>query len=163
MEKIFLAKIHGVFAAPLLIQEPRQVKNDGKLGKLRGLDSHRAKTNPTMRGVRTVQEEPADQHQQNTAKHGVNHGGLAELVIVRAHQNEHSEKTDQKPGRLPHEENIRMTVQLFRGDGGSAQNHHGAKEAKGKRHAKEPAVTVGPSRHVAHRPREVVLAAWRSS
>src|SRR5215813_9662517 len=145
MEKIFFAKIHGVFAA-LLIQKPRQVKNHGQLRQLRWLDSHRAEANPAMRGVRSVEEKGEDEHQHDDAKHGVNYRGLAEFMIIRAHQNEHSEEADQKPRGLPQKEDVRMTVPLLRGDSGSAQNHHRAKQTKGQRDAKEPAVAVGSSR-----------------
>src|SRR5438105_3811835 len=55
-----------------------------------------------MRGVGAIEKKCADQHQHNGTKHRVNHGRLPELVVIGAHQDEHPEQADEKPGRLAH-------------------------------------------------------------
>src|SRR5438046_1196602 len=58
----------------------------------------------------------------------------------------------QKPRRLPHQKDVRVPVQLLRRHGRSTQDHHRAKQTERERDAKEPSVTVRPSRHVGSPP-----------
>src|SRR5205085_3247697 len=147
-QKIFFAKLHAILTTALLVQKPRQIENDGKFRELGRLDSHGAEADPAMRGVGAVQKECADQHEHNSAKHGINHRGLTQFVVVRAHQDEHPQEADKKPGGLPHKENVRMAVQLLRGNGGDTQDNHLAKQAERARLAEEPPVAVWSCRHV---------------
>ncbi len=148
LEQILFAEFHGRFIAALLVEEPRKIKNDGELGQFGWLNANGAIADPAMRFVRFVQEQSSDQKQQDEAHARIDNRGLAKAAVVRTHQGEHSQETEGQPDGLANEKIIGVGVFTFGGDGGGAENHHGAHQAKHERHAKQPTIHFETSRHV---------------
>src|SRR6266851_5772503 len=114
--EIFLAEFHTGLVAALLIEKPREIKNRGEFRQFRRLDAHRAKLDPSMRGVGFVEEKRADEHEQDDANYGIDDRGLAQAPVVRLHQSEHSQEPDEEPCGLTNEKYIRVAVLLFSGN-----------------------------------------------
>src|SRR5580765_5307121 len=147
MQEISFAELHGGRVTAFEIEEPSEIKNDGQLRDFRWLNADRPEANPTMGGVRLIQEKCTNQHQAHGAHYAVNDDRLAELAVVGAHQHKHSRQAQRQPSGLTQQKKVGMSVLVLGGDRGCAENHDRAKQAQSKRCAKQPLVIFQTSRH----------------
>src|SRR5690348_3745849 len=88
-----------------------------------------------------VEEKDRNQQDERDPEPGKNYSRLAQLAIIRFHQQEHPADSERDVNQLPDEENVRVAVQVARRDGRGAEYHHGAEQTHRQRCSEE--LTIG--------------------